>query len=658
MEWEAGTVPAVKSNAQRTHQYRQRNTERVRAMVRDAHEQEWLAREFVAWDGEGVTRNGGHDYVLLANSDGHRLRTLTGRLGTESIFHWALSCARPGVINVIYGASYDWNCWLADFTESELRFLYEHQAIRWNGYLVKWRRGKTFTLSSDGQSVTFYDVVSFFQTSFVNACDSYLGDRFTDRELIVENKRLRSSFRAADLDEIQRYNDAELVNLVTLMVELRERLYGAGLKPSRWDGPGAVAVALMQREGVKQSMMPHPAHVQDAARHAYFGGRFEVVQFGHHTRGAFEYDINSAYPYALAQLPNLAGGEWVSQPFDVPTDGYAVYHYRYRAAPGSFGRIQPFPRRLKDGMVVYGVDVEGWAWSPEMNVARKYVDKFGGTLDVMETLIFVPADDSKPFGFIPDLFEQRRAMKAAGNGAHVGVKLGLNSLYGKLAQQVGWSRNPRTGELRIPPYHQLDWAGYVTAVCRSMVLEASLPVLDSIVAFETDAMFSVVPLAVPVGSGLGEWEQSSFKDITYLQSGMYFATTDEGKDIARTRGVDKGTLTRDQVLQAMRNGDMHLPASLTRFTTAGIALQSRWDHWRKWERMSKNVALYPDGKRIHVSCPQCARESIYGLHSTIVAPVRGRLSLPYPVGWINPDPNMHLLDEMREAGYEGDSYAD
>lgn len=80
-------------------------------------------------------------------------------------------------------------------------------------------------------------------------------------------------------------------------------------------------------------------------------------------------------------------------------------------------------------MVVYGIDVQGWSWTPEFRTAIDYVAQFGGALTVLETLVFHPATDFKPFGFIPALYEQRRVMKAQGNGAHVGVKLGLNSLY-------------------------------------------------------------------------------------------------------------------------------------------------------------------------------------------------------------------------------------
>lgn len=654
--WEVHEPVLPAEHSQRQKAYRLSHPAQRQKDQRNNRDVHWLAREFVGWDGEGVTREGRHDYVLLANSDGARLSITDGHLSTIAILEFLLTRTRKDTINVIYGASYDWNCWLADLTEKELRYLYDNQAIYWRGYIIKWRRGKSFWIGYEGRSALFYDVVSFFQTPFVKACDSYLGDEFIDRDLIVENKRLRSTFRAADLKEISRYNDAELVNIVRLMIELRTRLHGAGLKPSRWDGPGAIAVALMRRENVKRHMMPTPEPVGSAVRHAYFGGRFEVVRFGHYEGRAYEYDINSAYPFALAQLPSLAGGVWhiglghYAKPF-------AIYNYIYKAAPGSESLPHPFPRRMKDGSVVFGAYVQGWAWTPEYETALEYVRLYGGELHTIKTRWFEPFTDAKPFGFIPELFEQRRALKAAGDGAHVGIKLGLNSLYGKLAQQVGWKID-RDGNIRIPPYHQLDWAGYVTATCRSMVLRASLQHLDKIIAWETDAMFSTVPLPVAVGSGLGEWEGTEFRNITYLQSGMYFATTSDGVEVVKTRGIDKGTLSRGEVLEAMRRGDTHISAQMTRFIGIGAALQSRFDHWRKWETTNKNVSLAVEGKRIHVGCDQCETSGIIGLHSTIVYPAPGFKSLEYPVGWINPDPNMRELDDLRQGHYESEAFSD
>lgn len=636
-----------KTEAGRKSEYRRRGPKR---------DEKWLSREFVAWDGEGVSRDdGSHDYLILANSREESIRSIH-HLTTEQILNFVLTRSVKGTINIIYGASYDWNMWLSDFTQDEMQTLYDNQEIRWHGYLIRWRRGKTFHIMKDGMSALFYDVVSFFQCSFVKACDSYLGDRFVDRDMIVQNKMLRSSFRESDLDEIATYNRAELINLVQLMTELRERLFRVGLKPGRWDGPGAIAVALLGRENIKDHMQQAPETVAPAIRSAYFGGRFEVVKCGHVERTAYEYDINSAYPWGLLDVPSLHGGTWVHH------DGYmesafAVYHVRYvGSTPTTFP--QPLPSRYADGTVAFPQQVTGWYWGPEYLAARAYVDMYGGELEVIETWAFNPVTDVKPFAFVAKLFAERRILKAAGDGAHVGIKLGLNSLYGKLAQQVGW-RISRTGELSIPPYHQLDWAGYVTAKCRAAVLTVALPHLDKVIAWETDAMFTEVPLDVETGSDLGQWEYTEFQDLTYLQSGMYFATTSDGEVVEKTRGVDRGEVTRDKVLDALRSGLSHLPAKLTRFMAIGIALQGRWQTWRRWETHAKNMALTPtDGKRGHIGCTECGPGfTLGGWHNTIIAPwAVDQHSVEYSVEWINP--GMSELHALRQSHYEGGKYDD
>jgi hypothetical protein len=57
-----------------------------------------------------------------------------------------------------------------------------------------------------------------------------------------------------------------------------------------------------------------------------------------------------------------------------------------------------------------------------------------------------------------------------------------------------------------------------------MVLDAMLDAQKQggLIAVETDAVFSTVPLDLPIGEGLGEWECTTFDEMIYLQSGMYF----------------------------------------------------------------------------------------------------------------------------------------
>lgn len=616
----------------------------------------YLSRPIVGWDGEGITLpDGSHIYVLFMNSEGASIADPDG-LSTRRIFDFMLSeyAKYPDAIHCIYGGGYDANMWLSDLSRELVKGIYSHNYYRLGDYTVQWRRGKSFYLRyGDDKGMMVYDVLPFFQCPFVKACDEYLGADFYERDLIVKNKALRSSFTHDDISEVTRYTSAELVNLVRLVTELRARLNKVGLRPKRWDGPGAIAAALLKREGVKKARAECPEPVAEAARYAYAGGRFEVIRFGNVDAPAYEYDVNSAYPYALQHVPNLRTGTWqhlvtVDNRHKVDRFTFGLYRVEYRgtdpAIPG------PLFRRHVNGAISYPLYVTGWFWAPDIHVAQKYVRRYGGHLHILEAWVYSD-DGSRPFDFIPRLYAKRRALKAAGDGAHVGIKLGLNSLYGKLAQQVGWRMMPDGP--RIPPFHQLEWAGFTTSVCRSLVLSACLSDLESVIAFETDAVFTSSPLPVKTGTDLGEWEETRFDSLTYAQSGMYFGTV-AGKQVTKTRGVDRGTMTREQVEAAMLEPvaeRRHVNAQLTRFIGAGLALQTSWETWRRWITAPKRMIVEPTGKRWHSpGCP-CDSEGpiIPGMwHETLCPFLNETGNAEYPVEWINPDPAMVELAELRE----------
>ena len=641
---------------------------------RSKHETDasYLSRPFVMWDGEGITlEDGSHRYVMLAHSEGGYLANPQG-LRTMDIFRFIVRehAKHPDAIHVIYGGSYDFNMWLSDVPQHTLEGIYSHDYYRYGPVTIQWRRGKSFYLRYDAddirakKGVTIYDVVSFFQCSFVKACDQYLGDRFAHRDMIVKNKALRSSFTLDDIPEVKQYNQYELDNGVALMEELRARLNAVTLRPKRWDGPGAIAAALLTRERVKDAMTPTPEPVAEAARYAYAGGRFEVVQYGAVRAPAYEYDVNSAYPHALRNVPNLRRGEWV-QRFDADIseatpEAFTLWHVRFTGS--DFRLPQPLFWRSGKGNIVYPGDhtFYGWYWSPDVVAAREYVERYGGAIEV--TSVWEYREDNpldRPFAFIPELYHQRQLLKAKGDGAHVGIKLGLNSLYGKLAQQVGARYNDDKREWRLPPFHQMEYAGYVTSTCRSMVYRAAIDNLRSVIAYETDALFTTEPLDLPIGTALGEWEATEFDDLTYVQSGVYFGTV-AGKPVAKTRGVNLGSLTREHVeerMQERRAEDRHATAELTQFITAGQALQGRFWEWRRWITSEKKIELEPQGKRV----PLPGRFGEWNRTFAARVPDESH-SAAFPVLWINPDAGMVELEELRNMGtaefYDlGDGYA-
>lgn len=618
--------------------------------------QRYLSREFVAWDGEGVNEpDGSHTYVLLACSDGPSLSNRAG-LSTTEVLELFLE-ARTGVTHIGYGLGYDINMILRDLDRESLESLYHDGMVKWNGYLLSWRPGKSFAVRTQSRKFLIYDVLPFFQRSFVSACDEYLGTDWPHRDEIIREKANRGSFDYDNIGVISDYNNAELATLVRLANELRERLHRASIRVKRWDGPGAIASALYQKHGTKSSLSEAPTQVATAARHAYAGGRFETIRKGHSDRPCFQYDIRSAYPSAMRYLPCLSHGQWTHHVNPAHVAGYGVYRIEV-TKPLTESRTQPNPlwTRSRQGTVEFRRTVHGWYWTPE---ARLVIGKPG--VVIHEGWVLETQCDCDPFSFVEPLYNKRAALKKAGDGAHVAYKLGLNSLYGKLAQQVGWTPGP---PLKIPPYHSLEWAGYVTSHCRAQVYQASTLAVDDVISFETDAVFSRVPLELAIGSKLGEWDRTDYQSLTYLKSGMYYGTLDDGTEVEKTRGINKGTLPRHVVSNALRhepqcacNGrceHAHVAAESTRFVTLGQALHQNFDHWRHWITAPRNIQVALQGKRMDIlDSTHVWKDTGDGWGETedgVFTDV-GEFSYPYEVEWINPasqhDPSGRTLRELR-----------
>src|SRR4051812_15798942 len=119
----------------------------------------YLSRQFVAWDGEGINESdGSHTYILLANSLGQRLVSRDG-LATIDVFEMMLNAPKRGVTHVIYGGTYDVNMILKDLDRETLEKLYTTGKAFWKGYLMEWRGGKSFAVRQRERTFLLYDVL-------------------------------------------------------------------------------------------------------------------------------------------------------------------------------------------------------------------------------------------------------------------------------------------------------------------------------------------------------------------------------------------------------------------------------------------------------------------------------------------------------------------
>lgn len=556
------------------------------------HESLFERGEFVAWDGEGVTlEDGTHIYTILANSKGASIVRAEGLTTAECLDFILSECTSyKNAIHVGFVFSYDTAMILADLDYPTVRSIAQDDAPyptpftldtpdgNPHTFSVSYRARKELTVQEIGQPwfveelqrdgsvkhvknvlrrARIWDVFGFFQSSFVEAIEKWLGKDYPDLAMIRDGKLHRGTFTTSELtDYVLPYCLAEVKALVALCESLHTALVDAGIVISRWDGAGAIAAAMMTAADVKSARGDYPTEVETAGRHAYFGGRIELIAYGHYLGDVHHYDINSAYPAAQQDVPDLSSGEW-SHHTDgtVSTERFSLYHVRWMLAddkrdPYGAARIFPFPFRELGDTVIYPSRGEGWYWHSEVAAAIDALPYYqrhfaGATIEVIESWSFTPASDRKPFLWLREKYDLRRAWKKEGRPAEKVVKLGVNSSYGKTAQNKGY--DPKTE--RKPPFHELLWAGYTTSGARAALFRAAMQAPDAVLFLATDGIFTTTPLDLPLSGDLGAWEYERHDEIVIVQSGVYFHRTG---DVWATyqRGFDKGTLTNHAVLAA------------------------------------------------------------------------------------------------------------
>lgn len=596
----------------------------------------YMQRPFIAWDGEGMNLSGDGNrqhYVLFGSSHGDPL--ISEDLTAFECIDHILDIAQqfPEHIHISYAFTYDVNMIVHSLPRYCLENIQknDYTKVKHNDYMYRldFRKSKFFSITrwkrgeAAKQHVKIYDLFTFFQTSFVKACKNVLGD--VDMTKVEEGKKARGSFN--DINYVREYWTDEIELLRQFAEQFRGLMAEANFELREWYGPGALASFVLKREGIQHSKAISPDGVREAARYAYYGGRFELFNIGYWHEKVYGYDINSAYPYAIAQLPNLQKGRWIHNPNPDKIVEFGVYKVSYRS-PEIFGTsVGPIAHRDQHGLISYPGHVATWIWSPEAYVIRN-----SPHLVIEEAWEFESESDHRPFDWIPEMYHQRKIWKAQGNTAQLALKLCMNSIYGKTAQRVGWNVEKRTA----PKWHQLEWAGWITSTCRAMILgKISRIPRDQLIAVETDGIYTTVPpeeMGITNSDQLGGWEISEYDEAYYVQSGVAFIK-EAGKWKAKHRGLNATSISPsllDDFLEGCLPNERFptFTATTTRFIGLGAALKTDLSRHCVWEvDKLREMNFGHMGKRQHFPqfCPACKQG-----YSALEKP--HRLTVPPPMG--------------------------
>lgn len=523
----------------------------VRSATRQKNE-----KIFIGIDGEGVTREDGkHEYVLLSVGD-KSYHENDNPLTTEGIFQFLWDCFldEPDAVYAGFYLSYDFTMWLKDLPEDRARMLFSKKGIAqrqrkkgknlrpfpvyWNEWQFDLLGMKRFRLrkGTEGPWMYINDAGSFFQTSFLQAIDPSKWQTPIctpeEYEIVREGKTRRATARFDP--EMMRYNVLENELLSRLLSTLNDGFVkmNVRLDRTRWFGPGQVAQSWLNnikapdRDVAKYDV---PGPVQDAAVASYYGGWFEIFAHGHIPGPSYEYDINSAYPHAIASLPCLEHGVWTHNP-DEPNE----YTLCYVTVHGSNNKLGTMPCRSSTGTICRPLHVRGWYWYSELEAARK-----AGAIDHIEFHEAWRYDQScnhAPLSSIADLYLERLA---SGKDTPYGksLKLNYNSAYGKFAQSVG-----------EPRYANPIYASLITSRCRTQVWNAisSHPHgVESLTMVATDAVFFREPHPyLSISDKLGDWGEAKLSNLLQYMPGLYWddkARSGAGKP--KSRGINASDLS-------------------------------------------------------------------------------------------------------------------
>lgn len=562
-------------------------------------------------DGESIAPWG---YCLLASSGNDSL-SLPRRLTSRECLEFLLDQAEPVTRLFGYGIGYDVCHWVADLTDAEKTRLatkgmvYTQQGAtvyrltyRPNAYFTV-QRLQGFAKSKVMASATIVDLMRWHRKPFVNVCEEWFPDALIYSHL-RDFKSKREGFSGRDLVSIAAYCETECRLLERLGKEMTARLSDLGIPASHPFTAGAVAGALMARNRVQDHYREPPESVQGAISRAFFGGREQCSRYGHF-ENVTQWDIRSAYGWAMTQLPDM-NGDWLQF-----SEGWASERYM-NAYPWSIYKVQwdidegkhpvmPFPWRDENGRVHYPPRGTGWQWSPIVRAALRNYQ--GANIRIVDAWHYIPGNGSgnnSPFGYIGGLYDARRQ---ANDDPAGGL---LKSII-----VATWGRMCSPGQRPSKTRGQLAWAGMVTSLIQERMIDAIHSTGEGeFVSCCVDGFWTTGhSRKLEQSSEIGGWSRSEADELLLLRPACYWKRGADALEwTAHTSGIPRGRSLLPEALEQWRSpgGWRRGRLDLTMRRVKGLlacSVDGDYDQLGKFVDLPLSVSFNPGAGRMGHECP-------------------------------------------------------
>lgn len=660
-------------------------------------------------------------------------------LSTMAVLDWLLSPGFKGKTLVGFYLGYDFENWLVDLSDDSIKQLYAGGKVQYGKYLISYVPNKIFKVESGQTQRAVYSYDGYFPGSFIGQCEEHeliakfdkgLGvytcgydydakkpivlddsdERVKFAKILDIGKADRSKFDVSNLafgveNSIMEYNKTECLLMARMMHKLActvnsgfrklEAFADFAFKPSMSYGAGALANAVYKAidwKRDKPDFKPLSGFAGlDAVYYdkfpffkSFFGGRIESAAVGEWKQSVYGYDVNSAYPAAMAKMPDWTNGnrKWVTGQaaqdcikgrfagmalvkWDLP-DGWFWYPFPYR----QHGNVY-FPRTGKGWVTL----LELYAFLDTVENAEDYISisdvvYLDNTADLGHGL--QKSGGTRTGAIILLLYKERARLKKLHDHDELAYKLALNSFYGKLVQQIGVSISSEA--LEAGDFSGVDLknlndfaASWTTGYCRAMIWRGIAPVKDKpvIIAVQTDGIYSTEPLPhldTTLDSDnlkvLGGWDVEEYEEYTNLMPGIY-RYKKGGKYSVKMRGFPRSKFDFDKARGVLFDNTPYTVEAETFVkrllvnarpdTLTGCGLQ--------WIPIKKDFTISLNAKRDYDRSAQSIN-LVNGVFWTMPKNQSGVISNPYPLKFI-PSLEEELYkdaDSLWISGHDGQDF--
>lgn len=230
---------------------------------------------------------------------------------------------------------------------------------------------------------------------------------------------------------------------------------------------------------------PYYNKLLDYAMQSYHGGKIDSYVIGY-IGDAYVADITSAYPSAIAELPELTQKVF----YRIGEEGLEKYYYAFIRCNVYIPQSNFIhPLIVQSPLSPVNISPQGYMHNiiitkPEYDYLVKYKEKYNIEIEVIDYIAIEHNNNYIFKNLVHDLFNKRLMYKKEGNNVLSDlIKTIINSLYGITYEltpiyEIDDGEIEKTG-LRAGDFFNPIFASYITAKTRCLLSDASMSIIEN-----------------------------------------------------------------------------------------------------------------------------------------------------------------------------------